>query len=175
MRNRLIIALLTLLALALLATSAHANARLVSVTPVDGGCVAGPIGLQVEAWDLEPLKTYTLTIDDVTECSGATINVMVQNWYGTYVDLVATMVSTGVYSFQLTVPGNSCGTSPIRYCVTPGEPSTGHVVGRHDTGLYQSHLRYSAWDAGCLNPVEIACPPVPALQSTWGMIKTLYR
>ncbi len=170
---------LAILALALLPALASANARLISVTPVDGGCVAGPTGSQVEAWDVQILKTYTLTIDNVTECSGATIDVLVQNWYGTYELFVATMVSPGVYSFQYTTPEDGCLTSPIKYCVTvaPGidPPSTGYTVGRHDTGLYQSHLRFSTWGAGCTNPVPITCPVVPTRPTTWGMIKILYR
>ena len=175
MRSRYFVQLTAILAAAVLSTSAHAAARLVSVTPVDGGCVAGPTGPTVEAWDVQVLKTYTVTFDDVTECSGANIDVIVQNWYGTFVDLVATMVSPGVYSFRYTVPENACETSPIKYCVTPGEPSTGHTLGRHDTGLYQGHLRASIWSTGCTNPAVITCPAVPSLSRTWGMIKTLYR
>jgi hypothetical protein len=175
MRKRLIVLFTTLFALALVPTFAHANARLVSVTPVDDGCVAGPAGPNVEAWDVEILKTYTLTIDNVTECSGATINVMVKNTAGGNIDLVATLVSAGVYRFQFTVPVNYCETSPMRYGVTPGRPNTGYLLGRHDTGLSQAHLRYSAWDPGCLSPVEIECTPVSTGSRTWGMIKTLYR
>jgi hypothetical protein len=175
MRRRYLALLTAILASALLSTPAQANARLVSVTPVDGGCVAGPTGPVVEAWDVQLLRTYALTFDNVTECSGATINVMVQNGFGTYVARVATIVSPGVYSFTFTVPGNYCETSPIRYCVTPGEPSTGYVIGRHDTGLSQSQLRYSTWRTGCLNPVVIGCPPVSTPSRSWGRIKILYR
>ena len=48
---------------------ALANARLISVTPTDGGCVAGPTGAGVQAWDVEPGKTYELIISNVSECA----------------------------------------------------------------------------------------------------------
>jgi len=176
MRIRYSILCITILALALLPALATANARLIGVTPVDGGCIAGPTTYNVnEAWDVQALKTYTITFDNVTECSGPTINVMLQNWYGTFVDLVATMVSPGVYSFQYTMPEEACETMPIRYCTTPGYPSTGYVVGRHDTGDNFSHLRLSAWGPGCTSPTVITCPVVPVNATTWGKIKILYR
>ena len=34
--------------------------RLVSVIPVDGGCVSGPTGATVEFWGIEPGYTYTV-------------------------------------------------------------------------------------------------------------------
>jgi hypothetical protein len=38
------------------------SGRLVSVTPVYGGCVSGPTGGTVQAWDVERGDTYTLTL-----------------------------------------------------------------------------------------------------------------
>ncbi len=176
MRTRNFALLLVALALSALPSLAFANPRLVSVTPVDGGCIAGPtVHNNNESWDVETSKTYTLTIDNVTECSGPTINLVVQNWYGFPEDFVATMVSPGVYSFQYTVPLQACFTAPIRICTTSALPGAGVVVGRHDTGEDASHLRFSMWGVGCTNPVPITCPVVPARTTTWGSIKTIYR
>ena len=108
MRIRYSILCITILALALLPALATANARLIGVTPVDGGCIAGPTTYNVnEAWDVQALKTYTITFDNVTECSGPTINVMLQNWYGTFVDLVATQPAK---LFGLSALGSIFGT-----------------------------------------------------------------
>lgn len=190
MRHRYMIALAAICVVALLPTLARANARLVSVTPVDGGCIAGPTGSHVEAWDVQSLKTYTFTLDNVLDCANggtdATINVVVQDSVGLNVDLVAAQVSTGVYTFQFTIPANYCLTARILYCTSPrepgaglvvaspGDPFGGFVVGRHDTGLYESHLRISIWGADCTNPVEYSCA-TPALPKSWGMLKSIYR
>ena len=158
---------------------AAAYARLVSVTPLGDGCVSGPTGSHVESWDVELLKTYVLTLDWVTDCANGgtdpTINVMLQDSVGGNVNVVATRVSTGVYSFQFTAPAQFCLTAPALYCcATLGDPSTGIRVGRHDTGLYQAHLRFSIFGAGCTNPVPRTCA-VPARQATWGSLKIRYR
>src|SRR5438034_433184 len=95
--------LITLAALACLALPAlaQANARLISVVPTDGGCVAGPSGPAVQAWDVEPGKTYEITISNVTECANggtdATLNVRVNSTSSGNTDIVATLVVPGTY------------------------------------------------------------------------------
>ncbi|MGD8413819.1 MAG: hypothetical protein PVF33_06285 [Candidatus Latescibacterota bacterium] len=167
------------------------TARLVSVTPVDGGCVMGPTGFTTEAWDIQPGHTYTIRLEDVTECANGgtdpTLDVRVNSSIPghEYTDLVATNVAPGVYEFDFTLPANAWCTLPILYCTTPGEwLTTGLFVRRHDGATnsngvpYTSHLRASTWDAGCTNPEMIIgpeCGTVPVEESSWGVIKSLYH
>lgn len=167
------------------------TARLVSVVPVDGGCIAGPSGATTEAWDIEPGYTYTLRLEGVTECANGgtdpTLDIRINSSIPDheYTDLVATFVSTGVYEFNYTLPEDAWCTLPILYCTTPGEwLTTGLFVIRHDGGTnsqgvpFSAHLRASEWDEGCTNPTMILgpeCGAVPAEQSTWGAVKTLYQ
>src|SRR5215467_12946638 len=44
---------------------AGANARLTGVVALDGGCVSGPTGPTVQFWDVQPGKTYQVTISNV--------------------------------------------------------------------------------------------------------------
>ena len=175
----------TLLALALLAATAgmaRANARLISVVPSDGGCVSGPTGPTVQAWDVEPGKTYQITISNVTECGNggtdATINVRVNSTGSGNTDLVATFVSPGVYTFSYTVPIGATCTLPIFYCTTPGAGNTGILVYRNDGGSFQAHLRAATFGPGCTNPTPILgpdCLVVPARPRSWGQVKAYYR
>jgi len=165
--------------------------RLISVTPADGGCVAGPSGNTTEAWDIQPGFTYTITIDNVTECANGgtdpTLNVRVNSSIPghEYTDLVANYVSPGVYQFSFTLPPEAWCTLPILYCTVPGEwLTTGLFVRRHDGKLnpngvpYTAHLRASTWGPGCTNPTPILGPECGAVgteESSWGAIKTIYR
>jgi hypothetical protein len=158
------------------------GARLIGVTPVDGGCVSGPTGPSVQAWDVEPGKTYTLTISNVTECAGggtdATLNVRVNSTESGNTDIVATLVVAGTYQFNFTVPPGASCTLPVFYCTTPGDYSSGLFTRRNDGGGYQAHLRAATFGAGCTNPQEIigpACMPTPARPNTWGKLKAIYR
>lgn len=156
----------------------QANARLINVAPLDGGCVSGPVGNNVQSWDVQAGRTYRLTIDQVTNCANggtdATINIRVNNSATGNVDLVATKVSTGVYTYDVQMPANACATSPMFYCTSPGQSSTGTRIGRNDTGNSQAHLRASTFGAGCSSPSEVGCP-VPVAPVRWGGLKALYR
>ena len=158
------------------------GARLISVTPVDGGCVSGPTGPTMQAWDVEPGKTYTLTISNVTECANggtdATLNVRVNSTSSGNTDIVATFVAPGTYQFNYTVPPDASCTLPIFYCTTPGDNTSGYFTRRNDGGNYQAHLRAATFGAGCTNPQEIigpACLPTPARPHSWGKLKAIYR
>ena len=182
---------ISILALAILPAIAHAiplgTGRLVSVTPVSGGCVFGPSGATVQQWDVERGYTYTLTITNVTDCAnGGTdpaINVRVNSSTTDhlYTDLVAVFVSTGVYQFDYTMPVYGVCTFPIFYCTTPGEWLTsGLRVRRNDGVANQAHLRVSWWGPGCTPAGEILGPEceggtVRAESSSWGAIKALYE
>jgi hypothetical protein len=173
---------ITILALAVLPVIAHANARLVSVTPVSGGCVSGPTGPTVQAWDVEPGETYTLTITHVLECANngtdPTLNVRVNSTTSGNTDLVAVNVAPGVYEFDYTLPADAVCTFPIFYCTAPGDNFSGLFVIRNDGVGFQAHLRAASFDPGCTNPTEILgpdCQTVPIEESSWGTIKTLYN
>ena len=96
MTHRHLIVLAALAALTL-PSLALANARLISVVPTDGGCVSGPTGPGVQAWDVEPGKTYEVTISNVTECANGgtdpTLNVRVNSMNTGNTDIVATLVA----------------------------------------------------------------------------------
>lgn len=167
------------------------TARLVSVTPVDGGCVMGPTGGTTEAWDIQPGHTYTIRLDGVTECANGgtdpTLDVRVNSSIPghEYTDIVATYVSPGVYEFNFTLPANAWCTLPILYCTTPGEwLTTGLFVRRHDGATnsngqpYTSHLRASTWSSGCTDPEMIIgpeCGVVGTEETTWGQVKVRYQ
>ena len=181
MVRRYLFSLIVLSALAL-PSLAHANARLISVVPTDGGCIAGPSGPFVQSWDVEPGKTYQLTISNVSECGNggtdATIDVRVNSTGSGNTDLVATFVAAGTYTFSYTVPPGATCTMAILYCTTPGVGSSGLFVNRNDGAPYQAHLRASTFSAGCTSPVPILgpdCQVVPVHPRTWGQVKAFYR
>jgi hypothetical protein len=167
------------------------NARLVSVTPVDGGCISGPTGDTNEAWDIQPGYTYTLRIEGVTECANGgtdpTLNVRINSSIPDheYTDLVAVYVSPGVYEFDFTLPAAAWCTLPVLYCTTPGDWLTsGLFLRRHDGATnsngvpYTAHLRASTWGEGCTDPVMILgpeCGLIGSEDSSWGTIKSIYR
>ena len=169
--------LLALLAYAAFVTpsSARAEARLISVVPVDGGCVSGPTGQGVQHWDVESGKTYEITISHVVECAHGgtdpTLGVRVKSSSAGNTDLVATLVVPGTYKFSFTLPANSARTMPIRYCTTPGDMSSGRKVNRSDGEPFQAHLRASVFgpDCTCDNCLT------PTRSSSWAMVKQYYR
>jgi hypothetical protein len=161
---------------------ALANAELINVVPTDGGCISGPTGASVQFWDVQPGKTYQLTISNVAECGNngtdATINVRVNSTGSGNTDIVATMVSPGVYTYSYTVPAGATCTMTLFYCTTPGKNNTGLFVDRNDGGSFQAHLRVSSFGAGCTNPTPILgpdCQSVPVRPSTWARVKSYYR
>ena len=180
-RYSLVIAMAVCASLAL-SSQAQANAQLIAVVAVDGGCVAGPIGPSVQFWDVQPGKTYELTISNVLECANggldATLNVRVNSSVSGNTDLVATFVAAGVYKFQYTVPANGACTFPIRYCTTPGDNSSGILVFRADGGLFQAHLRAAAFTGPLCTlpvPIDAGCDVTPSRSATWSQVKSFYR
>ena len=181
MAHRHIIVLAVLAALSI-PSLALANARLISVVPTDGGCVSGPTGPAVQAWDVEAGKTYEVTISNVTECANGgtdpTLDVRVNSSNTGNTDLVATLVVPGTYKFTYTLPVNAVCTYPIFYCTTPGQNNSGIRVNRNDGANFQAHLRAAAFGPGCTNPQPIlgsGCGLVPTRPSTWGKLKSTYR
>lgn len=181
MNNRYVM-LAVILALALVPVFAHANARLTNVAPVDGGCVSGPTGPSVQAWDIEQGYTYTVTIEGVTECAedgtAATLDVRVSSTPNGNTYLVANYVSAGVYEFNFTMPEEGVCTFPIYYCTVPYDDSTGIVVIRDDGVGFQAHLRSATFEGGCTNPVENigeGCDVVGVEESSWGTLKATFN
>ena len=161
---------------------AHANARLVSVVPVDGGCLAGPTGPAVQAWDVQPGRTYRLRLEGVWECTGggtaATLDVRVNSTSSGNTDAVAVQVAAGTYEFDFTMPANCVCTFPLFYCTSPGAANTGLRVLRADGESFQAHLRASTFGPGCTDPQPLLggdCLAVPTRVSTWGAVKGIYR
>src|SRR5262249_10958107 len=107
----------------------HATARLTNVVPLDGGCVSGPTGASNQFWDVQPGKTYKLTLPNVTECGNGgtapTINVRVNSSGSSNTELVATNTSPGTYTFSYTLAPNATCTFVIFYCTTPGQGNSG--------------------------------------------------
>ena len=178
------VALLALVLLASTSGLARANARLVSVTPLQGGCVSGPDGNEnsVQQWNVEPGSSYRITITDVYECANGgtapTLDVRVNSGSAGNIDLVATFVSAGTYQFDVTIPSDARCTMPILYCTSPGESETGIRVYRNDLVEKQSHLRISTFGAGCTNAtgtVGADCMVTPTRSVTWGRVKAFYR
>jgi hypothetical protein len=179
MFRRFAIAAAVLFTAALIPASALANARLVSITPTGGACVHGPSGPNVEAWDVSPGASYTVRLDGVTDCANggtdASIHILIMNTTNGNTPLEATRVATGVYEFTFTMSALACETSPIRYCTAGGNsPNTGLVVGRHDTGTSQAHLRAAEFNADCTPHSTISCVTATS-RATWGAIKSIYR
>ena len=177
--------LLSVCLLACITGLALANASVTSIVPVDGGCIAGPSGNTSQKWDVEPGKTYTVTLTGVTECGNggtdATINVRVNGvslGEDQNAELIATLVAPGTYQFDFTVPLDASCTLPIFYCNTPGQQNTGLLAWRDDGGAWGVHFRASTFGPGCSNPEEIQgpnCNVVPNKMRTWGEVKSFYR
>src|SRR5262245_9791927 len=161
------------------ASLAHADARLINVVALDGGCVSGPSGATTQFWDVQPGKTYQLTIDNVLECGNggtdATINVRVNSTISGNTDIVATKTVAGTYVFSFTVPANALCTFTIFYCTTPGQGNSGLKVMRNDGGKFQAHLRAATFGLGCTNPTPIPGCDTAVRPSTWGALKSHYR
>jgi hypothetical protein len=176
-----------IVALAVLPAIACAcTGRLISVTPVDGGCVSGPTGSfqYAQIWDIEPGHTYTLAIAYVTECAndgtGPTLDVRVNcSTPGQqYTDLVAAYVSPGVYRFDYAVTAGAVCSMSIFYCTTPGDITSGLFVRRNDGESKPALLRASKFKSGCTDPIPIIGPGCGLLgidDSSWGAIKGSYK
>lgn len=179
------LALAAVLSLALPAV-AGAFATVASVVPLDGGCVASPTGPTTQLWDVEPGKTYRITLTGVTECGNggtdATINVRVNGISQSdpqNADLVAQYGgSPGTYYFDFTLPITANCTLPIFYCTTPGVANSGILARNASNDGFGVHLRASTFGPGCTNPEEIQgdnCNITPTRPSSWGKVKSFYR
>jgi hypothetical protein len=119
---------------------------------VDGGCLSGPTGRSVQTWDVQPGKTYTVTIDNVTECANGgtdpTLGVRINSSISGNTDIVATRVGPGTYQFDYTVAANAICTMPVFHCTVAGAANSGSFTRRSDGGSFQVHLRAASFGPG---------------------------
>ena len=153
-------------------------ARLVNVVAVDGGCLSGPTGPSVQSWEVEPGKTYTATIVNVTECANGgtdpTLGVRINSSLSGNTDVVATRVAPGTYQFEYIVPADARCTMPVFHCTTAGAANSGAFTRRSDGGSHQAHLRAASFGSACANPQGV-CQQTPARPRSWGRLKMIYR
>jgi hypothetical protein len=163
----------------LLVTMAHAQftlgtGRVVSVTPLDGGCISQdlpPSG--TENWNIEQVFLYRVRLENVTECSGDTIHVHLFNPFRSEDDpddcyhpqcLEATRVGDGAYEFtvQFPAPPRQGKRYFIRYCTSADCSAGGLLARRSDGGNAPSELRLSRFSQDCVWLAENKCeePPV---------------
>ena len=163
----------------LVAMTAHAQftlgtGRVVSVTPLDGGCLVQdlpPSG--AELWNIEQVFAYRVRLEGVTECSGDTIHVHLFNPFRDPNDpedcyrpqcLPATRVGDGAYEFtvQFPAPPRQGKRYFIRYCTNEDCSAGGVLARRSDGGNAPSELRLSRFNENCVWLAENKCeePPV---------------
>jgi hypothetical protein len=125
----------------------------VSMTAVGGSCLAvtpavagGPDNVEVEEGG-----TYSMTISNVTECTGSTITVFIQSSSVGNFCFPATGGS-GTYVGTFTMPDPACHTMPISYkcgasaaCTHPNS-----FTASGPTLNCKAHLRTSNFGAGCV-------------------------
>ena len=121
-----------------------------AVTP--GACVQSTVNGNNQFWDIAQGNTYIITLSNVTDCANggtdATIEVIVKNSNTGNTCVTASLVSTGVYEFEFTMPAEACATFPILYCTNNCSSNSGTFV----QDLLQDgvgHLRTSYFDGNC--------------------------
>jgi hypothetical protein len=119
-------------------------------------------GTGVEEYDVQPGRTYDVTLTSVTNCANSgtdpTIQVIVLSSATGNQCLTAMKVSTGTYTFRVTIPtlaAGACGTMPILYCTSNCSPTTGFFARRRDGRSFQAHLRAASFGSGCSTPIPI--------------------
>jgi hypothetical protein len=149
----------------LLVTMAHAQftlgtGRVVSVTPLDGGCISQdlpPSG--TEEWRIQQNHSYLIRLEGVTECSGDTIHVHLFNPFRREDDpddcyrpkcLPATRVGDGAYQFTVTFAQIEAKSYFIRYCTNADCSSGGVLARRSDGGNAPSTLVLTHFFPGCI-------------------------
>ena len=154
-----------LLAIALMALPGVANAdtcgkaRISAVSPATS-TYSGPN----QFWNVTPGTTVLVTLSGVVECTGSSIQVIVQS--STTGNFCTTATgSGGTYSFAYPVPANGCGTSVVSYCTSNCSTATGYKA-LDAGGKCPGHLRAGTSTGqdcaptvtGCRNP-DLGCNP----------------
>jgi len=126
----------------------------ISVIPVGGSCTAftPAVGAGPDNYEVAEGGTYTMTIADVSECTGDTITVFIQSSDTGNFCFNATG-GGGVYSGTFTMPDPACNTMPISYkcgaSATCSHPNSLAAQGP-TSGCGGVHLRASTFDANCV-------------------------
>jgi hypothetical protein len=126
----------------------------VSVTPVGGSCSAftPAVGSGPDTYEVQQGGTYTITIEDVSECTGDTITVFIQS--GDTGNFCFNAIGgSGTYSGTFTMPSPACNTMPVSYkcgadaaCTHPGS-----LAAQGSTSACGGvHLRASNFDGNCI-------------------------
>src|SRR5438093_1860485 len=93
------------------------TASISSVVGVGGACVQSTTNGNNQFWDIAAGGTYMITLSGVTECSGASIQVIVHSTaLGNY--CTTATGGSGTYTFTYPAPPNGCDTENIEYCTS---------------------------------------------------------
>jgi hypothetical protein len=126
----------------------------VSVTANNGSCLSFtvPNGNGPFDWEVVQGGSYTVTITNVTECTGNTITVFVQSTPNGNRCFQATGTpGSGTYAFSITMPDNACETYPISYKCGANQPCNNQNTfdARGPNGEDSVHLRAAIFDENC--------------------------
>src|SRR5262245_28146431 len=126
----------------------------VSVTANNGSCLAStpPNGNGPFDWEVVQGGSYTVTISNVTECTGDTITVFIQSTPNGNRCFQATgTAGSGTYAFSITMPDNACETYPISYKCGANQPCNNQDTfdARGPNGEGSVHLRAAIFDDNC--------------------------
>jgi len=126
------------------ATVAAAGGSCLGFTPAVAG---GP-----DNWEVAEGGSYVMTIAGVTECSGDTITVFVQNSASGNFCFKAARTAAGVYVGAFHVPNPACATMPVSYkCGVASCDNNGAFRAEGpQSGCNGVHLRASFFDANCV-------------------------
>jgi hypothetical protein len=150
-------------------TDGIGTARIANVVGLGGACSqlttigVGPNAEQF--WEVERNKSYIVTLTNVSECSGTTIEVVVHSGNLGDTCLTATNVAPSQYSFVFAMPADACRTFTISYCTNSCDPNTGKLARQpNGTNQFIGHLRTVRFGPNCTNPVLVGefecCPDV---------------
>jgi protocatechuate 3,4-dioxygenase beta subunit len=139
--------------------------RIVSVEPLDGGCVQETVAsaTSLAYWDIEPGLTYRVTLSNVTDCANggtdASLEVVVHSENIVNQCLTASHAATGLYTFDITIPPLSCDTLPMNYCTIHCGQNSGFPPRRGNGVAKVAIFRVATFDAQCTVTGEVIdCP-----------------
>ncbi len=154
----------------------------VTMVATGGSCLdeTPPAGNGPYNFEVAEGGSYTMTISGVTECSGDTITVFVQNSSTGNFCFNATG-SGGTYVGSFTMPNPACNTSPVSYKCGADAPCSNQDTfdARGPGGACTVHLRASTFDANCNKTGDdsdcagaCVCDSIPVLNYCIGCDKT---
>jgi len=126
----------------------------VTVTANNASCLSStvPNGNGPFNWEVVQGGSYTVTITNVTECTGDTITVFLQSTpTGNRCFQATGTAGSGTYAFSITMPDNACETYPISYKCGANQPCNNQNTfdARGPNGEDTVHLRAAIFDDNC--------------------------